>query len=483
MYTFKRWALSLSVFLSGMAGAQQSIQVANYPAMYENQASHTEATPEKILSPKEFFELNVTKLASDPVLRNARWGYIIYDPKTKRTISSYNEKEAFIPASTTKLLTTETALALLGSKFHWVTQLEYSGEIDESGVLNGNLYIIGSGDPSLGTGKAGSARYSEIVADYISAIREKGIKKVTGDIFLHTAVFKENASISLPPNIVWEPKNNYYLPVGTTKDIDPRSEQLIVKKKAPGLGAKEYFYISPYINKLVYTDKFENTHLTTRLPDAPSYLGNTLRTTLAKSGIPVTGKVIARSTESIPEKTFLLKAYRSPNLIDIISDTNHRSDNALAEATLRMLGFQKMGDQTSESGRAVVVQHLKEMGIEDEGFNFADGSGLSRSNTISPLAHAKFLTSVMGTKYYKEFFDSLPTAGQSGTLKSSFKGNAYGMLNAKTGTLSKVKTLAGYLKTRSGKTYVFSLLINNYGGSVSQVKHKMEQLLDPAIDL
>ena len=484
MYIFKKWAFSFSVALSAVAFGQQSIQLASYPTMYENQlANQQPAAPEKILSAKELFEINVNTLMTDPVLKNARWGYVIYDPKTKKVISSYNEKEAFVPASTTKLLTTETALSHLGSKFRWVTQLEYSGEITEEGTLNGNLYIIGSGDPSLGTGKAGSARYSEIVSDYINAMKEKGIKKVMGDIIIQNAVFKENASVSLPPNIVWEPKNNYYLPVGTTRDIDPRNEQLIVKKKGPDVANKEFYYISPYINKLVYTDKFENTALSTRLPDAPSYLATSLRANMLKSGLPISGKVVTRTTESNPDKTYLLTAYRSPFLIDIVSDTNHRSDNALAEALLRMVGFQKKGDQTSESGRAVVVDHLRDIDFDMTGFNFADGSGLSRSNTVSPIAHAKYLAGLMNTKYYKDYFDSLPTAGQSGTLKKSFMGNSYGQIHAKTGTLSKVKTLAGYLKNRSGKTYTFSLLINNYSGSVDQVKRKMEQLLDPAIEL
>ena len=123
----------------------------------------------KGLSKEEIDEI-VANMSSDPVLRNANWGFVIYDPKTKQMINSYNENLAFIPASTTKLLTTDTAMALLGGKFVWTTQLEYSGEIDENGVLNGNLYIVGSGDPSLGTGKAGAATYSEITRDFKTAI-------------------------------------------------------------------------------------------------------------------------------------------------------------------------------------------------------------------------------------------------------------------------------------------------------------------------
>ena len=112
-----------------------------------------------------------------------------------------------------------------------------------------------------------------------------------------------------------------------------------------------------------------------------------------------------------------------------------------------------------------------------------DVNGLSRSNLVTPIAQVKFLTGLMNEKFYKSYFDSLPIGGQTGTLKKMFNGEGYGQIFAKTGTLNKVKTLAGYMKTNSGKTLVFSLLINNYAGSVDQVKNKMEQLLQPALSL
>ena len=112
-----------------------------------------------------------------------------------------------------------------------------------------------------------------------------------------------------------------------------------------------------------------------------------------------------------------------------------------------------------------------------------DGSGLSRNNLVTPISQVKFLTGLMNEKFYNSYLESLPVAGQTGTLKKSFFGNGYGQIFAKTGTLNKVKALAGYLKTTTGKTLVFSLLINNYAGSVDMVKKRMEQILDPALNL
>lgn len=486
MIKLKNIFVSSALAVSAFVFSQGTFTNSNYPQTYDNQSSNTvkDFTPtEKLMTAKELVDININSMMSDAVLRNASWGFVIYDPKTKKIVSSYNENTPLVPASTTKLLTTETAVNLLGEKFRWNTQLEYSGDIDENGVLQGNLYIVGSGDPSMGTNKAGATSYKNIISDFISAMGSKGIKKVNGDIIIQTAIFKVNKTQKLPENIVWLENGNYYLPVGSTYEISPANEKLIAKQSNPFANNKSFYYISPYIKQMVYADKFEGIGLTTKLPDAPAYLANTLRATMLKSGLPVTGKVITKTTDINPEKREFITNYQSPTLADIMFYTNQHSDNGLAEAFLRMVGFQKNGDQTLESGRKVVVDHLSSIGFDTSGLNFMDGSGLSRSNLVTPISQVKFLTGLMNEKYYKTYFDSLPIGGQTGTLKRMFIGNGNGQIFAKTGTLNKVKTLAGYMKTNSGKTLVFSLLINNYAGSVDQVKSKMEQLLQPALSL
>lgn len=482
MIRLKNILVSSAFALSAMAFGQGTFASSNYPQSYETHSSNISA-PEKLMSAKELVDIKINSLMNDPVLRNANWGFVIYDPKTKKVVSSYNENASLVPASTTKLLTTETAMNLLGEKFRWITQLEFSGNIDADGVLQGDLYIVGSGDPSLGTNKAGASSYSSIISDFTAAMSQKGIKKVNGDIIIQTAVFKMNKMQRLPANIVWLENGNHYLPVGSTSEINPQNEKLIAKQANPFAENKNFYYISPYINQMVYADKFNGLGLTTKLPDPPAYLANTLRTTMLKSGLPVTGKVITKTTDLNPEKRELITNYQSPTLSEIVYYTNQHSDNALAEATLRMVGFQKNGDQTLESGRKVVVDHLKEISFDTNGLNYIDGSGLSRNNLVTPISQVKFLTNLMNEKYYKTYFDSLPIAGQTGTLKKMFMGSGNGQVFAKTGTLNKVKTLAGYMKTNSGKTLVFSLLINNYAGSVDQVKSRMEQLLEPALNL
>lgn len=489
MVNFRKYVSTAAVLASGFFLAQSTVSTVLYSQMYDSPRSSlslpspiSSSAEKTILSAKELVDINVNTMMTDPVLKNATWGFVVYDPKTKKVISSYNENTPLVPASTTKLLTTETALNLLGENYRWMTQLEYSGNIDENGVLNGNLYVVGSGDPSMGTNKAGAWSYKDIISDFIGGLSREGIKKVNGDIIIQTALFKGNIA-RLPENVVWLENNNYYLPVGTTREINPANEKLIVKK-GNSSSEKKYFYVSPYMNQMVFAEKYEgNGTLTTKIPDAPAYLANTFRTTLVKSGIPVTGKVTPRMTDAEPENRKLVSAYKSPTLGDIIFYTNQHSDNSLAEALLRTVGFQKLGDQTLESGRVVVTGHLKESDFDMNGLNYMDGSGLSRNNNITPISQVKFLTSLMNQKYYNAYLTSLPVGGQSGTLKRMFIGTGNGQIFAKTGTLNKVKALAGYLKTNSGKTLVFSLMVNNYAGSVDMVKKRMEKILEPALDL
>ncbi|WP_304344071.1 D-alanyl-D-alanine carboxypeptidase/D-alanyl-D-alanine-endopeptidase [Chryseobacterium koreense] len=474
--------VSTAIVFSSYAFAQGTFTTNNYPQSLDNSSSTT-ASAEKLMTAKELVDININSMMNDPVLRNANWGFVIYDPQTKKVVSSHNENTPLIPASTTKLLTTETAIHLLGEKFRWTTQLEYSGSIDENGVLQGNLYIVGSGDPSLGTRKAGASSYSDLISDFKMALQQKGIKKVNGEIILQTAVFKSNKMQTLPENIVWLENGSYYLPVGGTYEINPANERLIARQSNPFAENKNYYYVSPYIKQMVYADQFDGIGLTTKLPDVPAYLANSFRANLVKSGISVSGKVVTKTVDKNPEKREILTAYQSPTLAEIIYYTNQHSDNALAEALLRMVGFQKGGDQSLESGRNVVTEHLREISFDMAGLNYFDGSGLSRSNMVTPMSQVKFLTNLMNEQYFNTYLESLPIAGQTGTLKKSFVGAGNGQIFAKTGTLNKVKTLAGYMKTNNGKTLVFSLLINNYAGSVDQVKARMEQLLDPAMNL
>ncbi len=258
-----------------------SVSFAQYSSSYP---TYETPTTEKVtLSAKEELDIAINRLASDPMVKNGQWGFVVYDPKSKQVISSYNEATPLVPASTTKLLTTDAAMNIMGPKFKYNTQLEYSGKISDTGVLEGNLYIIGSGDPTLGTGMAGSSSYSSIASDFISSIKSLGITKINGGIFVQTAVFKGNND-NLPANIVWLERENYYLPVGKTANIDPTKERKITKRKFKA-DEKRFFYVSPYTNQMVYTDSFEGNIVAGKIPSAPYSLANTLKASLTRCAL------------------------------------------------------------------------------------------------------------------------------------------------------------------------------------------------------
>ena len=316
----------------------------------------------------------------------------------------------------------------------------------------------------------------------MKSIKELGIKRIKGDIILKTAVFRNNKNTVLPANIVWKGSENYFLPAGSTNDTDPRHEKLLGNKKPDNY---KYIYVSPYTQNIVYTENFGGFALSTKLPDAPVYLAHNLKTSLAKNGIPTEGKVINKSEpQNTEEERKKITAYLSPKLEDLVYFINQTSNNHMSEALLKSTGFYKEGNYSLDTGKATVNKHLTKKTFDFQGFNYADGSGLSRSNVITPMSQVKFLSELMNEKHFDSYFKSLPIGGQTGTLRSMFLNTeAYGQVFAKTGTLNRVKTLAGYIKTKKGKLLTFSLLINNYNGSVAQVKKKMESILIPILDL
>ena len=439
--------------------------------------------PEKIeLSPKQRLDYSIDALKYDPVLKNANWGFVLYDPEKKEIISQHNAHRPFVPASTTKLLSTESAMHHLGAKFKYRTQLEYSGSIDSLGVLNGNLYLVGSGDFSFNVGRAKANTYATVFNNFKQALQEKNIKKINGSLIVQTAFFKNNKP-HLPQNTIWLEQKDYFLPVGSVQDTRPEYERILPKNLKFSAEKRKYFYISPYNQQMVYTDSLNSSRFGGKMPDAPAYLANYLKANLSKSGIKITGSILNKLMDPQPEERYYLAHEDSPELSDLVYFTNQTSNNMFAEMLLKNVGYYVKGDFSTETGKAVTLDHFKAQNYDFSGLYLSDGSGLSKQNQVTPISQAKFLAQMMLDENFALYYESLPLAGQTGTLKSMCKGNCYGMVKAKTGTLNKVKTLAGYITTSTGKKCTFSLLINNYNGSVDQVKKRMESLLGPAVSL
>ncbi|MCB9201464.1 MAG: D-alanyl-D-alanine carboxypeptidase/D-alanyl-D-alanine-endopeptidase [Flavobacteriales bacterium] len=445
----------------------------------------------KVLSPREKTDSIIQALSKDYVLKNANWGFCVYDPETKQVLFSKDGEKAYIPASTNKLITTETALSLIGEDFRWQTQLDYTGEIDSTGVLKGDLFLVGNNDPTIGYNLkyknnevpsgyitlGGSTKY-QFLSELYTKIKEKGIKKVDGKIIYEAVIFKHD-NIKLPEGIIKFEKGNYYsIPSETEVEnvLDDYKELVSLTE-----GDK-----SESFNNIL-EEKKELQKSSVYLPPAPGFLAKELRKYLTTKGIytsnalPQDYSIINTSKE---RKT--IYTHKSPPLKDVVKYVNQNSSNAFAEKLLTSVGFFVGGKQTKYTGIQNVLSHLETEKFDTNGLQYADGSGLSRENFVTPLSQVKYLANIMKKPYYDSFYDSLPKAGVSGTLRNTFTNSpAKGKVRAKTGTLFQnpinVKALAGYIDTESGKRLCFSLLVNKYTGSVTSVKERMQTLVESIV--
>lgn len=442
-------------------------------------------TAKQILSAKERTDSIIHSYASDPVLKNAKWGFCVYNPKTNKVIISKDENQSYIPASTTKLITTETALSLLGENFKWKTQIDYSGTIDSFGNLNGNLYLVSNNDPTLGYKNLGAFSKREFFNTLIEKIKNQGIKKINGNLITEIVVFKSDFSI--PMNVLKIDHGNYFsIP---NNNYGCSDILFYVKEKE----ISEYNVLSSKkqieennrhkINKNLKTN---NTYSSISLSSDPIFLAKEFKNYIIKfQKLQVNGTVTSQkySQSTTAAQRTIVYTYESPALKNLVHFVNQTSNNHFAEQLLNSVGYFIGKNSTRKTGISLVINHLNKQKFDTDGLSYADGSGLSRSNYITPIAQVKYLANIMKKPFFKVFFESLPKAGETGTLKKMFVNSiAIGKLRAKTGTLSNVKALTGYLDTKSGERLCFSLLVNNFSGTMSLVKKRMETLLESVIE-
>ncbi|MBW6497485.1 MAG: D-alanyl-D-alanine carboxypeptidase/D-alanyl-D-alanine-endopeptidase, partial [Bacteroidales bacterium] len=155
-----------------------------------------------------YLERELNRFASDPALKNASWGFCVIDIETGRTVVSRNEHQALVPASTQKVLTTASALMVLGPDFRYETTIGYSGRIDAGGVLHGDLIIKGSGDPSFGSSTMDdSLNLEKVFSVWLLAVYKAGIRQINGRVLADESVFDQEL---IPRKWLWEDMGNYY---------------------------------------------------------------------------------------------------------------------------------------------------------------------------------------------------------------------------------------------------------------------------------
>ncbi len=441
----------------------------------------------------------VSNFVNHPQLCHADISLLVVDAASGAQVAEYRSERMATPASTAKLITTATALEALGKGFLFKTDFLIDGTIHD-GVLKGNLYIYGHGDPTLGSRYLGDSLF---LAKFVEKTRAAGISKVEGNVIADASFWSDEG---VSPKWSWEDMGNYYgsatyalsifddimevhfksgAPgsLATITDVRPMMPDLMFETYVRADNTKSdnaYFYGAPFALKRIVrgtiparSDDFVSK---ADIPNPPLACAAVFHRALLDSSIVVTG-VPQATFRMVKAKRTPLFTFTSPELSEVIKDINHRSNNHYAEHVYRYLGTLD-DDKTIYGGSDFIERFWKRRGLDVDQLLLYDGCGLSASDAVS----ARFLVDVLlweknHSDRFDVFFASLPVAGKSGTVKNLLKGTALeGKVHAKSGSISGTQCYAGYIVV-SNRTLAFAIMVNNFRGARSDVRTQFERFL------
>lgn len=463
---------------------------------------------------------SVRSLLAAQSMKGASFSLMVKEVHTGKVLCDYDAGRQLTPASVMKLVTTATALELLGEEFRFATTLEYDGVIKE-GVLHGNLYIKGSGDPTLGSAHfaAGKNSYrpsqNSFIPQWLQAVKKAGIRKIAGRVVADESIFDvEGVSLKW----VQEDLGSYYGAGSYGISVFDNLYKLFLKSGAAGqrpallhcdpamsvirfhnylqsarvqsdstfiVGAP--FASDRYLYGVVPANR-ETIVLKGDIPDPALFLAIYLQEALEAKGIEVEQgascyRLLQEAGVWHPAKREVLATTYSPSLLEIVEKTNHVSHNLFADALLKTIGLRykvKKGEVISsfERGIKILRWHWAGKGFDLSPLWMYDGSGLAVTDKVSAAFMADLLC-YMATKSSasEAFVSSLPLAGEEGSVRNFLKGSALqGKASFKSGSMSRVKSYAGYIN-KGNKRYAVAVIANNYAGEGRTMTRKIEQLL------
>ena len=430
----------------------------------------------------------IDAIANRPQFSRARWGLSIQTLTSAQTLYSREAQRYFIPASNTKLFTTAAALRQLGAGYRIRTSIYGSEE---------SLRLVGRGDPSLKDAQ---------LKDLAQQLKRRGIRQVK-QLIIEDGYFQGQP---LNPSWQWEDVYAYYGAPVNSLILNENAIELTLSPQAIGqplkpvwtdpLAALQWELENQSITaangqensvetngilgkpilqirgQLAVNSKPATLFISVR--DPGKYFLQHLRLAFAAEGITVAQAAVSPKidTENQPEIAWV----ESPPLYQLIADTNQPSDNVYAEVLLRSLGVKRdrNSPNSAATGLTVIKETLTELGVDPTGYALVDGSGLSRQNLISPEAIVQTLKAMGKLPQASIFRASLPVAGISGTLKNRFKNTpAQGIVQAKTGTMSGVTALSGYVDAPNYQPIVFSIIVNQSDQTTAQLRQGVDDIV------
>jgi serine-type D-Ala-D-Ala carboxypeptidase/endopeptidase (penicillin-binding protein 4) len=446
-------------------------------------------------------QADITRILAAPAFERMQWAVLVQTAGSGDTLFGQQPSKLMMPASNMKLVTLAAAAERLGWDFTFETKLVTSAPL-EAGVLRGDLIIVGSGDPTI-NGRGGPAMRT--FDGWADQLKSAGIARIEGRIVADARAFDRE---TLGAGWAWDYlADSYAAGVGALQFNEDVADIAVQPGPSPGTPAVVEvrpiesglilvnqvttsasgspnldLYRLPGSNRLVVTGTIpagSKEAVRAASVDRPAlYFARMLRVSLVGRGIEVTGDAgeyedvyatvppgNASNGSDGPAASDLrvLLTHRSPPLSEFARVQMKVSQNLYAETLLRTLGAQT-GPGTAAAGRAVVRDVLGSWGVDTDAYVQADGSGLSRYNYVCADTIVRILRRLYNDPRHRDaFIATLPIGGQDGTIARRFVGmRAAGNVRAKTGSISNVRALSGYVTTLDGEALVFSILANNF---------------------
>ncbi len=475
-----------------------------------------------------------------PKWESARWGVMVQDVETSEVLYQRDAEKSFMPASNMKLYTTAASLASLGADYRFETKIYATGTTDTEGTLKGNIYIVGSGDPSI------SGRYLEdkpttaILTEWADAISSMGIRRIEGDIIGDDDIFDdsalagtwsvsylqewyaaENSGLAMNDNCwdinvhvgerperglrpvakpVTRSENGKHVYLGLEDPLQTKYYNISIAElevepnddpptSAPEEEARFNIERNYESNNIQLSGSIEEdsapAHEWGSISNGTLFTATLVKEELERKRINVSGnavdvdemdKQVAQYVKANPGT--LVHTHVSPPLSKILAIVNKPSQNFYADMLLKVVGAKTHGLGTWNNGEKVVEDLLTTAGVESSSLNMSDGSGLSRMNMVAPRQTVALLNYMQNRPDFAVFEASLPIMGVDGTLKSRMAGTpAEGNVKAKTGTIGMVRALSGYMTANNGHRLVFSMMANNYDTQTSEATEAQNQAI------
>jgi D-alanyl-D-alanine carboxypeptidase/D-alanyl-D-alanine-endopeptidase (penicillin-binding protein 4) len=450
------------------------------------------------------FEERIASLVNGSVASSADTGIQIVELETGRLVAQRNPNVPLAPASNMKLFTTAAAIDILKPGFEVTTAVYARGNVDASGTLNGDLKVVGRGDPTIG-GRFHDGAATAVLKQWAADLKRAGIKTVAGDLIFEFGYFDTDYIHPTWPRdqlVAWyeAPVSAFSMQEGCVEvRVLPSSpgKQCVVQLEPP----TSYLQVEnscrtggglPYITRKLGTNtvivrggvpaRSGATEVFITIENPVHYFAQVTNETFQREGIAIQGKISLVPRDSRPDWRMVTKHSTPLNILIYV--VNKKSQNHYAEQVLKMIGAETRQEGSWAAGTAEVKEWMTtKIGVPGNEFAPVDGSGMSRNNRASANAFISLLRYMWKSPWREEFVSSLPYTGDPDSkFGNRLKRPPYArQVYAKTGYISGVIGLSGYVHAQSGKVYAFSFLFNRYRVGVFAVYNLEDAILKEII--